>query len=49
MGNRVYSSDGIAVTVCANPVGNLGGFTSLYLVKESRSHEQQKDGRKQIW
>ena len=34
MGNRVYSSDYIAVALMAQPVGSLGGQTNLYLVKE---------------
>ena len=33
MGNRVYSSDYIAVALMAQPVGSLGGQTNLYLVK----------------
>ena len=35
MGNRVYSSDHIAVALMAQPVGSLGGQTNLYLVYES--------------
>ena len=34
MGNRVYSSDYIAVALMAQPVGSLGGQTNLYLVCE---------------
>lgn len=32
MGNRVYDSNAVSMAVCANPVGNLGGQTYLYLV-----------------
>ena len=32
LGNRVYDSRAISMCVCANPVGNLGGFSYLYLV-----------------
>lgn len=31
-GNRVYDSRFIAMAVLAQPVGNLGGFSYLYLV-----------------
>ena len=31
-GNRVYSSDYIACTLMAQPIGNVGGFSNLYLV-----------------
>lgn len=31
-GNRVYDSRYIAMTCLAQPVGNLGGFSYLYLV-----------------
>ncbi len=33
-GNRVYSAEGIAMCILAQPVGNTGGFSYLYLVKE---------------
>lgn len=32
-GNRVYSSESVAMALNANPVGNLGGQSYLYLVK----------------
>ena len=35
MGNRVYSSDYIAVTLVAQSVGNMAGQTNLYLVCEN--------------
>jgi len=31
-GNRVYDSRSIAMALNAQPVGNLGGFSYLYLV-----------------
>ena len=31
-GNRVYSSEAIAMALNAQPVGNMGGFSYLYLV-----------------
>ena len=40
MGNRVYDADGIACCLCARPVGNAGGYTCLYLVKEEPYIEQ---------
>ena len=40
MGNRVYDADGIACCLCAHPVGNAGGYTCLYLVKEEPYIEQ---------
>lgn len=33
-GNRVYDSRFIATALKASPVGNLGGYTNLYLVIE---------------
>lgn len=31
-GNRVYSSEYIATALMAEPLGNLGGYSNLYLV-----------------
>jgi hypothetical protein len=33
-GNRVYDSDHIAMCLLAQPVGNAGGFSYLYVVRE---------------
>lgn len=33
-GNRVYSADTIAMALTANPVGNAGGYSYLYAVRE---------------
>lgn len=32
-GNRIYSSNAIAVCLLAQPVGNAGGWTCLYTVE----------------
>lgn len=34
-GNRVYNSNNIAMALCAQPLGNLGGYSYLYLVKRN--------------
>ncbi len=34
-GNRVYDSESIAMCVLAEPIGNLGGYSYLYLIKEN--------------
>lgn len=34
-GNRVYSADGVANALTAQPIGGEGGNTGLYLVEES--------------
>lgn len=33
-GNRIYSADSIAMALTAQPLGNAGGHSYLYLVKE---------------
>lgn len=33
-GNRVYSSEHIAMALNAQPVGNMGGYSYLYVVEE---------------
>ena len=33
-GNRVYSSNAIAMALNAQPLGNMGGNSYLYVVKE---------------
>lgn len=32
-GNRVYDSRGIAMALTAQPLGNMGGYSYLYLVE----------------
>lgn len=34
-GNRVYSSDGVAMACLAQPVGNAGGFSYLYIIDDT--------------
>ena len=33
-GNRVYDSNSIAMALCSQPLGNMGGYSYLYLVEE---------------
>lgn len=33
-GYRVYDSEGIAQSICAESIGGLGGYTGLYLIRE---------------
>lgn len=39
-GNRVFSSDDVASTVISSPVGNIGGNSSLYIVKDYREDNE---------
>jgi DNA (cytosine-5)-methyltransferase 1 len=41
-GNRVYSAEGMATALTSQPVGGLGGFTSLYLVNENEPKGSDK-------
>lgn len=34
-GNRVYSSEHIGMACLAQPVGNTGGYSYLYIVKSN--------------
>ena len=34
-GNRVYDSEGVSMAIMSNPVGNMGGNSYLYAVKQS--------------
>lgn len=45
-GNRVYDSRAIAMALAAQPVGNTGGYTYLYLVEEN--DENDSDRRNQL-
>lgn len=36
-GNRIYDADSIAMALTASPVGNAGGYTYLYLVREDNT------------
>lgn len=35
-GNRIYSAEHIAMCLTAQPVGNTGGYTYLYLVRQDK-------------
>ena len=37
-GNRVYDSRAIAMAINAQPVGNTGGYSYLYLVKDENNN-----------
>lgn len=37
-GNRIYDASKIAMCVLAQPVGNTGGYSYLYLIK--KKHEK---------
>lgn len=41
-GNRVYDSNGIAMSLTAQPLGNMGGYSYLYLV-ENNERKQKTD------
>lgn len=44
-GNRVYSSDHIGMCLNSSPLGNIGGYSYLYVVRESgSSNEGEKPG-----
>ena len=36
-GNAVYLADNIACALMAQPVGNMGGFSNLYLVVDNEN------------
>lgn len=36
-GNRIYSADAIAMALNASPVGNAGGYSYLYAVREGKT------------
>lgn len=40
-GNRVYDSNAVAMCLNAQPVGNVGGYSYLYLVKEKDSKNKK--------
>lgn len=33
-GNRVYSSNSVAMALVVQPLGNMGGYSYLYVVKK---------------
>lgn len=38
-GNRIYDSEAVAMALNAQPVGNMGGYSYLYLVRENDERE----------
>ena len=38
-GNRVYASWGVAMALTAQPLGNTGGYTYLYVVRETSNKD----------
>ena len=38
-GNRIYSSAKVATCLTAEPLGNTGGYTSLYMIKKDNENE----------
>lgn len=38
-GNRIYDSNAVAMALTANPVGNMGGYSYLYLVKKNEKRK----------
>lgn len=41
-GNRVYSSNHIAMALMSKPVGNMGGMSYLYLVRYEKKLNMQR-------
>jgi hypothetical protein len=41
-GNRVYSSDHIAMALNASPVGNMGGYSYLYIVDDLYANREPR-------
>ena len=39
-GNRVYDSNGIAMCLTAQPLGNTGGYSYLYVVRTKKANQQ---------
>ena len=42
-GNRVYDASEIAVCLTSSPVGNMGGYTNLYLVEINKESREKID------
>ena len=38
-GNRIYNSTQVATCLTAEPLGNTGGYTSLYMIKKDSKNE----------
>lgn len=41
-GNRIYDADAIAMVLTAQPLGNAGGYSYLYLVRKNNKEEIEK-------
>lgn len=42
-GNGIYDAQKIAMCVLAQPVGNTGGYSYLYLVKKKHNQEKKNE------
>lgn len=42
-GNRIYDASQIAMCVLAQPVGNTGGYSYLYLIKKKHNQEKKDE------
>lgn len=42
-GNRIYDASKIAMCVLAQPVGNTGGYSYLYLIKKKHNQEKKNE------
>jgi hypothetical protein len=45
-GNRVYDSNSVAMCLTAQPVGNLGGYSYLYLVRKYETNSIRVHGQR---
>jgi site-specific DNA-cytosine methylase len=45
-GNRIYSADAIAMALNASPIGNAGGYSYLYTVREGENVDNELRIRK---
>lgn len=41
-GNRVYSSESVAMAITAQPLGNTGGYSYLYLIEVNNKNKLLK-------
>jgi dipeptidyl aminopeptidase/acylaminoacyl peptidase len=44
-GNRIYSADAIAMALNAGPIGNAGGYSYLYTVREGENVDNEEARR----
>lgn len=45
-GNRVYDSESVAMALTAQPLGNMGGYSYLYLVKVNETDSTKIYGQR---